>query len=714
MIKNIILRGISSYSPTSDTTIGPLTKVNLFYGHNGAGKSTIGHYLQNPRDQPYNSCRIQPTDSEREVLVYNHVFMEKNFHASSQPGVFTLNEGNIDAENALQAAEAALKVLSEEQQAEITAGKSLATAQEANQEELRNLVWEVKRPFDNSPLKYCFNLLNTKERLLEKVLSVKLASPPDTIAALESEAAVLQSASDTELPRIAYFTFQEGEVEINTTFQEIIIGSGDSYLSALIQELGNSDWVKHALGFADKENERCPFCQQTLPENFYEEIQKVFDKTYELKVQQLASLKNFYGKGIERLQLQWSKAEYQTPAFQVHIANLEKKLLKNLQSISTKAASPSLTVTLDSTSSIIAELNSAVKIEQDKIDAINLKIKDKKNYLEQIKTRFWTYLRANCDPLITNAKKMHDELESQKGEKRKALELIRSNANTHRKVITESKAKITNIDQAIDSINNSLNALGLKGFAVIKEEGDLPQYRLQRPNQQDGVFKTLSEGEKTLISFLYFLEVCNGDLDKKASKIKNNRIIVIDDPISSLSHNYIYDIASLIYRRILSPKERFKQAFILTHNLFFFHEMLKHLKKSDEFSLFRITKAAYSMILPMKDTDIQNDYQSFWQTIKDALAGRTTANVIPNMMRNILEYYFNFVHRQDKLQQALLDLADEDTEFRALYRYVNRESHSDAINITDFGEINPTHYVERFRQVFVKTGFEEHYNKMMS
>ena len=63
---------------------------------------------------------------------------------------------------------------------------------------------------------------------------------------------------------------------------------------------------------------------------------------------------------------------------------------------------------------------------------------------------------------------------------------------------------------------------------------------------------------------------------------------------------------------------------------------------------------------------------------------------------------------------SLATLADEDADFKALYRYVNRESHADAFNLTDLGEIEPAHYVERFRQVFVRTGFEEHYHKMMS
>lgn len=65
----------------------------------------------------------------------------------------------------------------------------------------------------------------------------------------------------------------------------------------------------------------------------------------------------------------------------------------------------------------------------------------------------------------------------------------------------------------------------------------------------------------------------------------------------------------------------------------------------------------------MEAKEIQNDYQAFWQAIKDALNGRTSPTVIPNMMRNILEHYFTFVHRQDKLCKALEDLSDENPSF---------------------------------------------------
>lgn len=130
--------------------------------------------------------------------------------------------------------------------------------------------------------------------------------------------------------------------------------------------------------------------------------------------------------------------------------------------------------------------------------------------------------------------------------------------------------------------------------------------------------------------------------------------------------------------------------------------------------MFRITKSEYSSVVTMEEREVLNDYQAFWQTIKDALQGRASPNVIPNMMRNILEYYFSFVHQTSSLRKALTELSDEFPEYRALYRYINRESHADSVNLNDFGEIDPTTFVERFKDVFVRTNFESHFDKMMA
>lgn len=717
MINSILLRNVSSYSPTSVVTIAPLKRVSVFYGQNGTGKTTISSYLQAPTDARFNQCQLDPVKIDREILVYNEVFLEKNFHeAASQPGVFTLNEGNIEAEKAIAAAEEAIKSLTVTHNAHMAEGSQAKAAQETAKDNLKDNVWRLKGSFDKSALAYCFSRLNTKDRLLEAVSQVSLVSTPDTAEGLFAEANQLQGASDVELPSISRLRFEGAGIEADPILAEAIAGTGDSYLSALIQELGNSDWVKHALRFESHSKNQCPLCQQPLPENLYVELHKVFDQTYEKRLIALTTLQQRYTDAVEQFLRQIEAPIYNLESIQIHVANLRAVLHKNIQAIATKVASPSTIATLDSTDAMVISLNDAISVEQKKIDEINAKIKHKQAHLKNVKDRFWVWFRNQCEPHLA-AFDTEDQLLAQKRQRAKdGVVQMRTEIAAQRDIITASRAETTNVDQSVESINQWLQILGLKGFELIKEAGSVPQYRLHRPGQSDGVFKTLSEGEKTLLSFLYFLEVCNGELNAAGGSLKNERIIVIDDPISSLSHNYVYDIASLIRRLVLHPKTRFKQVIILTHNLFFFHEMHKLLKddKEDSLALFRITKADYSTVVPMREGEIQNDYQALWQTLKDALNGSASPNVIPNIMRNILEHYFTFVHQKDSLRHALLELSDENPQFRALYRYVNRESHTDAINLTDFGEIDPKAFVDRFKEVFTKTNFEAHFDKMMA
>lgn len=718
MIEKILLQNVSSYPPDFAVSTTPLQRVNLFYGQNGTGKTTIGNFLQAPEKPCYSACSVEPANGDRDILVYNQLFVEKNFHeAVSQPGVFTLYEGNIEAETSLSAAESSISELTVAHNAELEKGIDCKKAQDEAYEKLLDSVWEPKRGFDKTALSYCFKLLNTKERLLDHVRSVPYVEITDTPESLLAEVAELNDASDQELAAIAPVTFQAGELENAPIMIEAITGSGDSYLSALIQNLGNSDWVKQALHYEGEAGNQCPLCQQPLPQDFYAELRKVFDKTYEQRLSQLRQLENRYRGAIENILQQCEAPEYQVQAIQHHVARLQAVFQKNLQAIATKIHTPSLPVTLEPSEALVNTLNAEIATAQLKIDAFNTKIKNRKKHEEDIKRRFWNWYRASCNAALVEFEEINEKLSRQRQTAKEEVLSLRSRIQEQRNIVAQSKAAITNIDQSIDSINNWLRVLGLKGFELIKEEGTVPQYRLERSGQSEGVFKTLSEGEKTLISFLYFLEVCNGELDTAGGKLLQDRIIVIDDPISSLSHNYVYDIASLIRNQVLTPKNRFKQVIILTHNLFFFHEMVRLMKddkKEKTLAMFRVTKSKYSSIVAMEAGEVQNDYQAFWQTIKDALNGRTSANVIPNMMRNILEYYFSFVHQNGSLRKALADLSEEKPEYRALYRYINRESHSDSINLTDFGEINPETFVERFRDVFIKTGFESHFEKMMA
>ena len=73
-----------------------------------------------------------------------------------------------------------------------------------------------------------------------------------------------------------------------------------------------------------------------------------------------------------------------------------------------------------------------------------------------------------------------------------------------------------------------------------------------------------------VISFLYFLERCKGEV--KSDSTSTNKIIIIDDPISSLSHIHIFNIGRLIHNEFLRT-DTYEQVFILTHSLYFFYEL---------------------------------------------------------------------------------------------------------------------------------------------
>lgn len=60
---------------------------------------------------------------------------------------------------------------------------------------------------------------------------------------------------------------------------------------------------------------------------------------------------------------------------------------------------------------------------------------------------------------------------------------------------------------------------------------------------------TLSEGEITFITFLYFLQLTKGSIDKDS--ISEDRILVIDDPVSSLDSNILFIVSSLLKDDIL-------------------------------------------------------------------------------------------------------------------------------------------------------------------
>jgi wobble nucleotide-excising tRNase len=136
--------------------------------------------------------------------------------------------------------------------------------------------------------------------------------------------------------------------------------------------------------------------------------------------------------------------------------------------------------------------------------------------------------------------------------------------------------------------------------------------------------------------------------------------------------------------------------------------------KEEKRQLFRIIKSniGVSEIKYLKPDEIQNEYQSYWQVLKDHNNGDSSDSLLANSMRNILEYFFEFIDK-NKLGESINQI-EKQSEYQFFVRYIQRESHSDSVNITDMKEIDPNIFKKAFKDIFEKAGHGDHYNKMIN
>jgi wobble nucleotide-excising tRNase len=166
-----------------------------------------------------------------------------------------------------------------------------------------------------------------------------------------------------------------------------------------------------------------------------------------------------------------------------------------------------------------------------------------------------------------------------------------------------------------------------------------------------------------------------------------------------------------LIRRLFFQSHSFTQVLVLTHSLYFFYELTdtNHERRKENQKLFRMVKnSAGSQIQEMKYEEIQNDYQAYWAVVNDP---NQPPALLANCMRNIIEYFFNFVKKKD-LNNVFQMPELQDTKYQAFCRYVNRESHSLGQNILDLKEFDYAVFREGLRLVFEKTGYSDHYNAM--
>ncbi|CAI1541370.1 AAA family ATPase [Serratia fonticola] len=718
------VNGVRSYRGPDPVMFDFSNPVTMIYGQNGAGKSTISGYFYRPNHADFAGCSLLPSLDMR-TLVFSQEYVTDIFNAPFQPGVFSLSEENTTVREEIAALEDEIsrfraEILTNESEHQ-KKNEMAARVREQCEEAIKGCVAEIKK----TALWELMDGAKQGPRLYQAI-----TSHTDTIntstAELDAAFRQLQSSQGNHLSPLAELNMLLITKEETSLLALVLVPSGDSRLAAAIAQLGNAEWV--AAGRTWLTEDVCPFCQNRVDaEHLRKEITSLFDRSWEDKMIRLEAIASQIRKWLDnaelwRTQVQACPLIDATNSVQLMLDALIQKWSGNLRLVESKIAAPSELVVLDDILSDVDNFNNAYAALAGRIFTHNHQADNYQTEYNQMGRRLRSHIRA----LSADAISSHDAQLSELSEASRELErnnrVLKERLKGLYEQIRSLNAQIINCSDTVENINFGLEALGVDGFKIVIHDVAQDSYRLERPGREsdEGIFDTLSEGEKTLIAFLYFLETCEGRTSRDEHDIRE-KLIVIDDPISSLSQNYIFEIASLIQQRVIKSHIAAK-VIILTHSLFFFQEMLLSAQGRKDANglppgwlLYRVSKSPHSVASIISGNALLNDYQAMWHVLKESRDDQVASVVIPNTMRQILEYYFGFSGKHAKLSVTLDGLARERGEpgFRAFARYINRHSHADARNIKLLETASVAHYLAWFERVFVAVEDLEHYELMM-
>jgi wobble nucleotide-excising tRNase len=311
-----------------------------------------------------------------------------------------------------------------------------------------------------------------------------------------------------------------------------------------------------------------------------------------------------------------------------------------------KHAAPFTTITLDPLDSKISKaVTDAIESIGNTIDANNSAKSDFPKQKQDAVAR----LKLHFAQEFANREKLDEQEARQKRFTRHAKKYQALNDALQSK-IQELKALISQAQLGREEINKRIE--GLLGansvqIAVVKH-GAEERFQLVRRDGKPA--KHLSEGEKTAIAFSFFLT--------KLREIKDfsQVIVYIDDPISSLDSNHIFQVTAIIKEAFFHQevangpwKTRCKQIFFSTHNFEFF-SLLRELnpKKSGAARHYMVKRLSPKTStfgdMPESLYRYSSEYHFLFSILNDfnQAADKTDLKVLmllPNAVRRFIELY---------------------------------------------------------------------------
>jgi wobble nucleotide-excising tRNase len=730
MLESIFIRNVATYDETG-VRVEELKKINFIYGVNGSGKTTLTKFINGPQEPLFETCALNWRGGvPLKTLVYNKDFRDANFGKGKIAGIFTLGSATKEQIEKIDRMKVSLDEIKEEGIQKKKSLETVSTLKVQHEEIFKENCWLDLYKSHEDDFKEAFAGVMKKESFKAKVLQEygQYYGPVLSLAILKEKAATIFGDPPTTQPLLSTLdSTRISEIESEAVWQKKIIGKLDVDIASLIQKMNLGDWVNEGRNYL-QDDKTCPFCQKaTIDSEFRKQLESYFDDAFTSDSNKVKELKNEYESlsatlsnllaEIEEKERTNVNSKLNKEKYSALVKTLASQFLANRTILENKTKEPSRSFELTSTSGVLDEIQSLIEETNVALRTHNAIVDNYANERAILIGEIWEYLISENEEKIRAFTRKNDGFQRGIDALARQREKLVIDWRDLNKKIQEENRNVTSVQPSIDEINRTLKAYGFTNFEIIPSKEEKNFYQILR---EDGTVAehTLSEGEVTFITFLYFLQLAKGGT--KEDNVSEDRILVIDDPISSLDSNVLFVVSSLlkeIIKAVKNDQGNIKQLILLTHNVYFHKEVSfvdgRTPENGDTHYWILRRKANVTNVehFGMKNP-IRTSYELLWNELKNTSNSGIT---VQNIMRRIIENYFKLLGKYgDDVLIGKFPAGPEQEICRSLICWINDGSHGIPDDVfVEHQELTIEKYNEVFKSIFTLMGHSEHYNMMM-
>lgn len=518
---------------------------NLIYGWNYSGKTTLSRVfrcLENGKlHDDYTSATFELENLSGEkydnrfglkpnVRVFNSDFIKENlkWDADSIEPIFLLGVENIELQEKLKLEETNLESNSKELE-------GYKKAKEEKQRLIEKAATDKARDIGNILSIRNFN----KTNLIALVTQIGANVDNFKLNPIDFDKYKLQAIANEQKPNISEVSFAIPNVVTLKTEIECLLhrqAASSRKIQKLLDDKKTSDWVEAGKEL-HKEKTECEFCGNTLPLDLLVNLNEHFSKDYE----QLKGDIEFKRQSLTTLKISLNKLPAETAFyldtqtdFKASAAILDSEansfnalISSFISDLEAKKEKPfdklELTSVIDNSPSLhdaLEKINKRIVANNERTAGFSA---EKDLAIQKLQKHFASEFEINERYSMIQQELVVEQL---------AIEEKNSAIVAQKKNITAIKTLLNETIKGASKLNEYLNVFFGKDDIRIESTTD-KKFKLSRGEE---VAKNLSEGEKTAVAFAYFV----AKLEEQNNQISES-IVYIDDPISSLDSNHLFN-----------------------------------------------------------------------------------------------------------------------------------------------------------------------------